>query len=640
MGSAIKTPRRGDAYKKVSGTLVVYVSPTGNDTNSGIASTKPFRTISKAFSFLSDYHIPKGAEAVIDLASGVYTISSEILVDHPDGARITLRGAEGVVSNITSVSNYTDTSTNNGRIAGKVYKRIRRSYDGGGAETTGQRFDMSIVQSGSNAIPRTNQAVGKFVILSPLDSSYEIQFNYNTNSLANGNLANNTAVKRFSETESTMRRFFSYGGHSIRTNLTDFGSDVILDNRTRNNNIYNGISNSVTSRVNTFSDPSTANIFSSGNNTVSSRYVSSVIKVSGDGSALRIKNSSLKIKDVAFIARDPLTDTLGVSTKSGVIVDDSSTLTLQQGFVVANFDVGLEVKNKSLVHQDNDSVNQYHSFTNCKNGIVVTSGSTAVLNGAVATGCWQDGFVVNDHSTGEFSSCVAIGNGRNGFIATRNSSIVCVRSASVYNMQNVATTFSTTSEGGIGFGSRLNSNIECIGCFSFRNGFGYFADKNSSLNASSSDSMDNVNRAVSVTESSSGVVGPYFSSTADTQGQVITDASSMKTTFSKFQFTGFETPTGVCASAFTIATASNLNVYDVDIEDFSTNAIDAIYSSVITGELLDISENASTQGDGESVSSTYNSVVRLAGSCLGSKLTSRFSLQNGYIELNGLELNV
>lgn len=638
MGSEIRPFRRqrGDIGVIRSDTTI-FVSPTGNDNNSGLTETKPFRTIAKAFTFLKNYHILEDATVTISLTAGKYRISSELVMDHPQGNRILLKGYNTPVKNVTKINSYLDTTSYAGKVGGKSYIKIQKSIDGGAANTSGDRFDMIPLFSSGSGIPQTTAAIGNYVVISPLDSLYEIQLNHNSSSILNGVRASNTSPQRYSETESTMRRLFGVGGHSIKTNAADFGSNPVLENRTRNVNVYDSISNTVTSRVHTFSSPAGVNLYSSGNTSVSTRYISTVIQVVGDITALRITESALRIKDIAFESRDPLTSPAGKSTKPGIVVDDNSVLTLDQGFVVKNFETGVHVKNKSLLTQYNMTANPYISFTYCGTGLLVSDGSTAVLNGAIATGCWDTGFYVNSQSIGEFNSCISIGNGSDGFLASRNSNIVCVRSVAAYNLQNVARNFSDITEGGIGFGSRLNSNLECVGCLSFRNGYGYFSDKNSALNATSCDSVDNVNRGISVTESSSASVGPYFYSLADASGQVVTDCSFAKTTYSQFDYSGFDTPSGVSGPSISVAAVSNLSMYDVDINYYATNGIEALYGSVVSSDLLNIKENSYTQG--ESVNATYQSTVRLSGASLGTRETSKYSLLNGYIELNGVELD-
>jgi len=112
MGSEIRPFKRQRSDIGVIRTdTTIYVSTTGSDSNSGLVASKPFRTIEKAFSFLKNYHILEDAEVTIQVKGGKYRLENELVMDHPQGERITLKGESGRVSNVTSVTSYTDTTT-------------------------------------------------------------------------------------------------------------------------------------------------------------------------------------------------------------------------------------------------------------------------------------------------------------------------------------------------------------------------------------------------------------------------------------------------------------------------------------------------------------------------------------------------
>ena len=636
MGSAIVSKTRTGSYKEISGKTFLYVSTTGSDNNNGLSSTKPFRTIKKAFDFLSSYHIPENASVTISLADGNYNVSSTLVMDHPDGIRITLKGGAQVVGSVTSVSNYLDTTSYKGKVGNKQYGTVIRDYNTDTIPTTSSRFDMVLTSIGATNIPQTNASIGKFVCVSPF-SDGEIQMNHNSASLGNGNLADNTEVKRYIETGTTMSRFFTYGAFRIKTNAADFGKNPVLVNPIRNINVYDGISNSVTSRIHTLSNPVGTPVYAGSDTNVPVRYLSSVINLTGPSlDGIRVTNQSgLNLKDVAIMTSDPITGVSGKSKSSGVVVENGSTLVLHPGVAVSNFNIGIEIKQRSNLIQNDSSENQFQSVVSCGTGILVNNSSTATLNGLIVSGCWNDGFVANNHSSLTLSSCISTGNGQHGVIASRNSSIIATRCVSCFNLQNAGRNFNELSEGGAGFACRLNSNGEFTGCMSFRNGFGYLADKGSSLNISSSDSLDNVNRAVSLSETSSGVVGPFFYSSADASGVYVSDASFGRTYSSTFEYSGFETAASICGDAITVAANSTINAHDITVSNYAKNAIQALYSSNFISDTITVTENASTEGD--SINCTYNSVCRVAGSKLGSRPRSKTGLLEGYIEVGGIE---
>ena len=638
MGSSIGITRRNlDTIRTLNTNTNIYVSPTGSDTNVGTRLGSPFRTIAKAITFLNDFYIPENVTVNILLSEGVYTLTSELLIDHPQGKQITIKGLTFKTSDALSITEYIDTTTRTGKVDNRIYQRIIKDYQGNSVpDSGGLRYDMKINYSGLFGVTQKSSDSGKYIVVSPFDSNHEIQTNLNTSSLSNGNLFDNTDVKRYLETESTMRRFFAYGGHSIKYNLADFGSEPIVENKTRNVNVYGDTATTITGRVNTFSTPVDVNLYAGTDNTsVSTRYIGAVILVRSDITALRIKNSAITIQDVAFEGTEPL-GSLEPSTSSGIVVEDGSTLTLGQGVVVKNFETGIQVKEKSNLIQKDSNLNQYQSVTSCRTGVLVDSNSQATLQGFIVNGCWDDGFVVNNQSSGSFNSCIAVGNGSSGFLASRNSNLIAVRCVACYNIQNAAPHFNNNSEGGIGFGCRLNSSGEFSGCLSFRNGFGYFADKCSSLNVTSSDSVDCTNRGVSVSEGSTAIIGPFFKSLADGNGMYTSDASFVRTYDSNIEFAGFETSTGLEGSGVVVTTGSTINLQGLNISSYGKNALQAAYAATVIGDDLKVVANDSSSGD--SVHSTYNSIIRLLQTDTGSGARSNSSLLEGYIEVNGAEI--
>jgi hypothetical protein len=639
MGSEVgSVKRKRDQVGVFRTDTTVYVSTTGKDTNSGLSESTPFRTISKAFSFLKNYTFLEDADITISVAAGVYNISSTLVMDHPQGDRITLQGASGTVSNINDVSEYTDTTSLSGRVGSRTYQTIRRPLNEGGVYDSGQRYDMMIGHETTNPFPRSTSATGKYVIISPIDSDYNLQAVYNESSVGLGSLNDNTDIKRFEEPNTKMRRFMGFGAQKIKLNTNDIGSNkTLLENRIRNISPYSVTVGPVTSRNQTLPDPRRTDPFVSPHTSVPARYIGTVIKVSGDINGLKIDQSSLTLKDLVFEARDPQTTTSNPVTSSGIVITDGAVCKLDQGVAVANFDVGIRVENKSLLTQTSTTFNPYQSVTNCKTGILITDGSSCVLNGMFVTGCWNDGIIANGHSEADLSSCAVVGCGRNGFISSRNSDVMANRCVSAYNLQNSTVGFSVNTQSGIGFGARLNSNIECVGCYAFRNGYGYYADKNGSLMISSSDSRDNLDYAICSAENSNAIVGPFFHSEADAAGVLVTDCACCKVVVSTFNHTGFDAPSSAAGSCFTVTALGNLSLYDVDADNYAKNCIESMYNGLVISDGLNISEHANTEGD--AINATYNSVVRLAGACAGSKPINRFSLQNGFVEINGVEVN-
>ena len=649
MGSAATIKRLQDSVKVIRTKTNLYVSQVGSDTNAGTSPSKPFKTIQKAFDFLNAYIIVESGSVTINLTEGIHVISSELKMNHPQGSKVTLQGAIPTDANATSVFQYTDTTGYAGVVGSINYRNLVYGLDGGSGPNEGERFSMGLaydIYAGGttfgSGLTLDNSQVGKYIMVAPYGSDGEIQFHYNQaslgNSASNGITANSTSPKRYSETESLTRRFFAFGPHKVISNSNDTGDHPIVENRIRNRNPYAGVGNYKTNRVHTQSIPNgSLSVFDAAESrSVPTRYFKTVIFVPNNTNGIRVKNSGLKLDNIVIETYDPLTTATRASRSSGIVAEEGSTIILGTGFIVRNFGVGLNIKNRSLLFQSNPSHLSYLSSSYCGIGVSVSDNSQAELFKYVTTGCWDDGFAVEGQSNGQFNQCISMGNGRDGFTALRNSNIIAVRCFSGYNWQNTAKLFSINTEAGVGFGARLNSNIECSSCLSFRNGYGYFADKNSSINVSSSDSQDNLNRGVSVSESSNAIIGPFYYSRADQHGQYVSDASFSRNYENTMELSGLDSPTGITGSAFTIAMNSSSNSFGLTLESYGNNGIEAIYGSNLVG--YETRVVGSTGMEGDAINCIYDSLTRLSGSTLTGNPTNKTALLNGYIEINGVEV--
>lgn len=647
MSVAIRSTVRPGDRQTLRGAISLYVSTTGNDTsNSGTISTSPFLTISKAFDYLKAFYFAKDCTVTINVAEGTYNITSELVMDHPQGNRITLKGPSTLTKTATEVSAYTDTTAFSGR-AGRLryttYAPFLSSEAGG--VNAGSRFIHTLNFTTDHDISTT--AAGSMVVVSPHHETSvsasgiaegELQLNHNLSSLGNyptfGLSANSTDPDRYSESEATVRRLFGVGAFQIKSSGRDFTTtkQLILENNIRNRNPYDGVSNSNTSRVHTASDPTSVNLFSSNATSIPCRHIKATISTNSTSNGIRItKGSGLKLENIALITADPSSGT--VSTKTGVLAENGSEVILGNAVAVKNFKVGISARNKSLIRQDISGSVSFNAVTYCGTGVLVSENSQAALSSFMVSGAWESAYVVNQQSEATFTACTAVGSGMDGFVSKRNSNIVAIRSVSAYNFQDAAVNFTSSKEGGIGFGSRLNSNIECTGCLSYRNGFGYYTDKNSSMNISSSDTMDNINRGASVTECSSAMIGPFFHSSGDATGHSVSDASFSRMYEVSFDSSGQDAANGLAGSALTTATNSTVNIVSCAIGSYGGNAIQAIYNSTVVGNEVTITGT----GTLDEINSTYGSVVRCSNSTFNTSLLYKEALNTGYIEINGVE---
>ena len=108
-------PSWAPALIVIRGNVTLFVSTTGND-SSALAyltlnfpainnnSASPFLTIQGALQFLKSYFIQPGFIVTISVAAGVYTSSTPISVNHPNGSQISIVGVIGSQINSTAAS--------------------------------------------------------------------------------------------------------------------------------------------------------------------------------------------------------------------------------------------------------------------------------------------------------------------------------------------------------------------------------------------------------------------------------------------------------------------------------------------------------------------------------------------------------
>jgi len=435
MGSAATFKRLQDSVKVIRTTTNLYVSQTGSDNNAGTSPARPFKTIQKAFNFLNSYIIVESGSVIINLTEGVHTVNSEIQMNHPQGSKVTLRGATPIDAKATRARDYLDTTGLQGVVGSVNYNQLLYGLEGGSGPNEGERFSMELKyeyaaagETAGSGLTLDNSQVGRYIMVAPYGSDGEIMFHYNLDSLGNsgshGITANSTSPKRYSETETLTRRFFAFGPHKIISNSNDTGVHPIVENRIRNRNPYSGIANSQSGRFHSFSNPANAgNLFNNtqiGEGTTSdhpysggllyvpTRYFQTTISVSTNTNGIRIKNSGLKVENLVMESYDPLTTATRASAFSGIVAEEGSTLILGTGFIVRNFGVGLNIRNRSLLFQSNPSQLSYLSSSYCGIGVSISDNSQAELFKYVTTGCWDDGFAVEGQSNGQFNQCISI----------------------------------------------------------------------------------------------------------------------------------------------------------------------------------------------------------------------------------------
>ena len=100
------SPDLSSYQQKLTEDTSYYISSSGNDTTGDGSSGTPWATPHKAFETLKDYYVPEDVAVSIIIKDGEIDLSSEddLVIDHPQGDRITLKGENSYAIAFTSAS--------------------------------------------------------------------------------------------------------------------------------------------------------------------------------------------------------------------------------------------------------------------------------------------------------------------------------------------------------------------------------------------------------------------------------------------------------------------------------------------------------------------------------------------------------
>lgn len=86
------TAAQAGAKGLISSSTTIYVATTGSDTTGDGSATAPFASISQALASIKHKLIASGVTVTIQVADGTYSITSTIVIDHPDADKIQILG--------------------------------------------------------------------------------------------------------------------------------------------------------------------------------------------------------------------------------------------------------------------------------------------------------------------------------------------------------------------------------------------------------------------------------------------------------------------------------------------------------------------------------------------------------------------
>jgi hypothetical protein len=76
----------------IASNLTLNVATTGSDTTGLGTTAAPWATPHKAMAYLSNYQIAQGVTVTVSVADGVYTFTTPLVLNHPNGSQIAING--------------------------------------------------------------------------------------------------------------------------------------------------------------------------------------------------------------------------------------------------------------------------------------------------------------------------------------------------------------------------------------------------------------------------------------------------------------------------------------------------------------------------------------------------------------------
>jgi hypothetical protein len=153
----------------------LYVATYGDDVlNSGVEPGSPFKTLARAFEWLSDKYISDFGFVTINVRSGIYDVEDSLIFDHPQGSRVAIIGAEPETLLLQYVSNYRTTGFTADGYA-KYYTGVKHGI----TMTCVRPSDSTVYASitSGNAVPATHGISGAGVLIEDYDLVYREDYN-------------------------------------------------------------------------------------------------------------------------------------------------------------------------------------------------------------------------------------------------------------------------------------------------------------------------------------------------------------------------------------------------------------------------------------------------------------------------------
>lgn len=400
----------------------IYVDQTYGDdnANSGLSLVAPFRTLSKAFSYLRDKYITEQGFVTINLSAGIHQIDGDLRFSHPNGDRVAISGLATNPYNLKEVTSYSDSNISISGAIGHTHDigvvvvnpidfSAEHGYDG---VTGSVRLIIrdSTIANNTNSINRKRLANYTMAKLTAIVGSHKIKSYTSGTFTLSSDVKNLPFVQKLNNNLSGATvGYHSIGGNG--TNNLDSWTATILDSSPVGN--YGNIS-SVGSGANTIAFTSyPEGYLYNGLVPVSGQITDDTLTATLLQTVIDTSNGSL------IIENSGLRSISNVSFDGGTYDSFAQKLDPQAAcLILKNAIVG-----RTQVNEPSGTLGGLEnvSFTDSSCGIY-SENSTVIGNSPVATNCFV-GFWADSNSTFELPGVVATGCDYAGIYATNNSAI-------------------------------------------------------------------------------------------------------------------------------------------------------------------------------------------------------------------------
>lgn len=405
----------------------IYVDPSYGDDNlnSGLSLVAPFRTLSKAFSYLRDKYITEQGFVTINLSEGVHDLDGDLRFSHPNGDRIALAGNASNSYNLKEVTSYSDSSISLSGAVGHTHDiqmvvvnptdfSTAHGYDGSTGSIRLIIRDSSIA---SNTSSVNRKRFGNYTMakLIAIVGSHKIKSYTSSTFTLSSDVKNLPFVHRLSNNlVGSTSGYHSLGGNG--TNNLDSWTATIL-NASPVGFYGNNDSVGVGANTSAFTSYPEGYLYN-GLVPVSGQITDDTVTVTPLKTTINTANGSLVIENSGLRSISNISFDGGTYDSFAQKLDPQSACIILKNSIIGR----TQVNEPAGTLRGLENV----SFTDSACGLYAEN-STVIGNAPVATNCFV-GFWADSNSTFELPGIVTSGCDYAGVYSTNNSAVKAVNS--------------------------------------------------------------------------------------------------------------------------------------------------------------------------------------------------------------------